>query len=268
MNYRFVLQSFLGLACCCLFSCSQGVKDENKAEVKEEASVSWDNYDVGKVDFQILSPDTKGAAIYKSIIKDPDAYIKEQARKVVATLYFSPEDSIPGIECIHYKLREYDGISAKDGAPPAITIEYSTKWVEKSFGEGDTAKVDYETRGVLYHELTHGFQLEPQGIGSYGTNKTFWAMIEGVADAVRLSNGCFTAEDRPKGGHYMDGYRTTGFFLVWLTKNKDKDFLRKFNQSTLKVIPWSFDGAIKYALGKDQNVDSLWKEYQTAMNDI
>ena len=71
--------------------------------------------------------------------------------------------------------------------------------------------MDYETRGVLYHELTHGFQLEPQGIGSYGTNKTFWAMIEGVADAVRYLNGGFTLEDRPKGGHYMDGYQEPGF---------------------------------------------------------
>ena len=151
--------------------------------------------------------------------------------------------------------------------------------------------MDYETRGVLYHELTHGFQLEPQGIGSYGTNKTFWAMIEGVADAVRYLNGGFTLEDRPKGGvmspfpsgtektggawlssarvvrHYMDGYRTTGFFLAWLTQTKNPDFLRKFNRSTLEVIPWSFDGGVKYALGNDYDIDSLWKEYMATMGD-
>ena len=127
--------------------------------------------------------------------------------------------------------------------------------------------MDYETRGVLYHELTHGFQLEPQGIGSYGTNKTFWAMIEGVKDAVRYLNGGFTLEDRPKGGHYMDGYRTTGFFLAWLTQTKNPDFLRKFNRSTLEVIPWSFDGGVKYALGNDYDIDSLWKEYMATMGD-
>ena len=172
-----------------------------------------------------------------------------------------------GIEEIHYTLKEYDGVSAKDGAPPSISIVYSTKWIEKSFANNDTAKVDYETRGVLYHELTHGFQLEPQGIGSYGTNKTFWAMIEGVADAVRYLNGGFTLEDRPKGGHYMDGYRTTGFFLAWLTQTKNPDFLRKFNRSTLEVIPWSFDGGVKYALGNDYDIDSLWKEYMATMGD-
>ena len=88
-------------------------------------------------------------------------------------------------------------------------------------------------------------------------------MIEGVADAVRYLNGGFTLEDRPKGGHYMDGYRTTGFFLAWLTQTKSPDFLRKFNRSTLEVIPWSFDGGVKYALGNDYDIDSLWKEYHS-----
>lgn len=233
-----------------------------------DASAAWNSYDVGEVIFKNVSPDTRGSKIYGQIIPDPSVYIQKHARKVLETLYFSPEDSIPGIKEIHYTLKDYKGISAKNGMPPSISIVYSTNWIEKSFGQGDTAKVDYETRGVLYHELTHGFQLEPQGIGTYGTNKTFWAMIEGVADGVRCLNGCFTDEDRPKGGNYTDGYRTTGFFFAWLTHTKDKDFLRKFNRSALEVVPWSFEGGIQYALGADQQVEALWKEYQKEMGDI
>lgn len=59
----------------------------------------------------------------------------------------------------------------------------------------------------------------------------------------------------------MDGYRTTGFFLEWLTC-KDPDFLRKFNKSTLEVIPWSFDKAMKHVFGDQVTTDSLWDEYQ------
>lgn len=247
-----------------------GWKSEQPKKVKvttKKNSKSWDDYFVGTIDFADKSPETKGSQIYAAIIPDPSAYITAQARKVLETLYFSPKDSIPGIQKISYSLKEYDGISGKGGEPPHIYIDYSTKWIEKSFGAGDTAKVDYETRGVLYHELTHGYQLEPQGIGSYGTNKTFWAFIEGMADAVRYTNGCFTLADRPKGGNYMDGYRTTGFFLAWLAQTKDPDFLKKFNRSTLEVIPWSFDGAIKHVLGKKYNIDVLWKEYMKAMGD-
>ena len=71
-----------------------------------------------------------------------------------------------------------------------------------------------------------------------------------------------------KGGNYMDGYRTAGYFFVWLGDNKDKDFLRKFNRSTLEVVPWSFNGAIKYALGEQYDIDDLWYEYQVAVGDI
>ena len=122
---------------------------------------------------------------------------------------------------------------------------------------------------MLLHELTHAYQLEPQGIGTYGTNKVFWALIEGVADAVRIANGGFNGEaDRPKGGNYMDGYRTTGYFFVWLRDNKDPEFLRKINKSTLEIIPWSFDGAFKHIFGEEADIDALWKEYQIAVGDI
>ena len=64
------------------------------------------------------------------------------------------------------------------------------------------------------------------------------------------------------------GYRCAGYFFVWLRDNKDPDFLRKFNRSTLEVIPWSFDGAIKHVLGEEYDVDTLWNEYQVAVGDI
>ena len=142
---------------------------------------------------------------------------------------------------IHYTLEDIEGISAKGGGNGDVTIFYSTRHIEKSFAENDTAKLFFETRGVLLHELTHAYQLEPQGIGSYGTNRVFWAFIEGMA---------------------------AGYFFVWLRDNKDPEFLRKFNRSTLEVIPWSFDGAIKHILGTEYSIDELWHEYQVAVGDI
>ena len=227
----------------------------------------WDDYNVGEIVFEDKSPESKGSQIYNSIITNPKEYIKEKAKEVLSTLYFSPKDSIVPVKNIHYKIENLNGISAKSGGNGNIGIFYSTKHIEKSFAENDTARLEYETRGVLLHELSHAYQLEPQGIGNYGNNKTFWAFIEGMADATRLENGGFTAANRPKGGTYMDGYRTTGFFLVWLKRTKDSDFLRKFNLSTLEVIPWSFDGAIKHVLGNEYNIDELWEEYQKEVGD-
>ena len=229
----------------------------------------WDDYNVGKIIFEDKASGTVGSEIYGKIIPEPEKYIAEQARTVLATLYDSPADSITKVNEIHYTLEDIDGISAKSGRPGGyVDIFYSTRHIENSFRDNDTSRLLFETRGVLLHELTHAYQLEPQGVGTYGTNRTFWAFIEGMADAVRVANGGFGPGARPKGGSYMDGYRTTGYFLVWIKDHKDPEFLRKFNRSALEVIPWSFDGAIKHILGDDYDIDTLWHEYQVAVGDI
>jgi len=260
MNKYYLL--FMVCAVISLCSCT------SKNHLNNSPEEVWMTYNVGTVKFEDKALDSNGSNIYHQIIKDPQSYIKEQARTVLATLYDSPKDSIPPVYTIHYTLEDIDGISAKGGDHGDITIFYSTRHIEKSFAQNDTAKVLFETRGVLLHELTHAYQLEPQGIGSYGTNRVFWAFIEGMADAVRVANNGFKAGDRPKGGNYMDGYRTAGYFFVWLRDHKDPDFLKKFNRSALEVIPWSFDGAIKNVLGKQYSIDELWHEYQVAIGDI
>ena len=241
---------------------------KSKGQTEKDITAVWDKYNVGTILFEDKAPQTKGSDIYHRIIPDAESYIKEQAKTVLATLYNSPEDSIVPVHKIHYTLEDIDGISAKGGGNGEVSIFYSTRHIEHSFAQNDTAKLFFETRGVLLHELTHAYQLEPQGIGSYGTNRVFWAFIEGMADAVRVANGGFGPDGRPKGGNYMDGYRTTGYFLVWLRDNKDPEFLRKFNRSALEVIPWSFDGAIKHVVGKEYSIDELWHEYQVAVGDI
>lgn len=245
-----------------------GISSCRQQEQTSTQAADWEQYDVGTILFEDKAPESVGSDIYHRIIPDAESYIAEQARTVLATLYASPEDSIVPVEKIHYTLEDIDGISAKGGGNGEVTIFYSTRHIEKSFAEADTAKLFFETRGVLLHELTHAYQLEPQGIGSYGTNRVFWAFIEGMADAVRVANGGFGPDGRPKGGNYMDGYRTAGYFFVWLRDNKDPEFLRKFNRSTLEVVPWSFDGAIKHVLGEEYNIDDLWHEYQVAVGDI
>ena len=130
-------------------------------QVKDNSDV-WKEYNTGAVLFEDKAPETLGSDIYHRIIPDAESYIKEQARTVLATLYNSPEDSIPAVHKIHYTLEDINGISAKGGGNGDVTIFYSTRHIEKSFAANDTAKLFFETRGVLLHELTHAYQLEPQ----------------------------------------------------------------------------------------------------------
>ena len=250
-NTLFILATLVVMLLCC----------SKNTIVIDDKTPSWDTFHYPEINFVNKASGTEGWNIYNRIVPNPEKLIRESILGVVKTLYWSPKDSIPNIRKINYTIEDVKGISAKSGGVPEISIFYSSRWVEQSAANGGDEKVLYETEGVLYHELVHGFQLEPQGIGSYGTNKTFFAFIEGMADAVRAHNNYFPITNRKPGGNWMDGYQTTGFFLEWLT-TKDKDFLRKFNRSTLHVIPWSFDGGIKYALGNQYITEELWNEYQ------
>lgn len=219
----------------------------------------WRGFIYPEIDFEVLDPDTEGAAIYGLLVQDPDAYIRYHTRKVAEILFYSAADTMNTVGKIDYTLKNYEGVSAKSGTPAETAIVYSTRHIEKSARES-MYKLDFETRGVLFHELVHAYQFEPKGIGTYSTNREFWACIEGLADAVRAEAGLFDiAALRKPGGHWLDGYKTTGFFLQWLT-TKDPDALRKFHVTVRDLNPWSFDGAMLAIFGR--GIEELWNEYQ------
>lgn len=228
---------------------------------EQGAPTAWNNFVYPKVNFTDKDKTVNGSKIYSRLIDDPSRFISAYSRKVAEILYWSDKDKVPDIRTINYELRPDKGISAKGGEPPVINIFYSADWVEKTASTKGDYDVLYETRGVLYHELTHGYQYSPKGCGKYRSGDEYFAFIEGLADAVRFEAGYFPVSDRKVGGNWMDGYRTTGYFLQWLT-SKDPDFLRKFNKSAIELNPWSFDAAMKHILGKDKSVDGLWNEYQ------
>ena len=118
---------------------------KNQAEVVTD---TWGKYNVGTILFEDKAPETKGSDVYHRIIPDAESYIKAQAREVLATLYNSPDDSIPTVNKIHYTLEDIEGVSAKGGGNGDVTIFYSTRHIEKSFAKNDTAKLFFETRGV------------------------------------------------------------------------------------------------------------------------
>ena len=220
----------------------------------------WADFKYPNVNFKVINPEAKGSDIYHQLVQNPDEYVKYHTQKVAEILFFTAKDTMNDVQEINYTLKEYDGISAKSGNPPSIAIVYSTKHVQKS-AEESLYKLDFETRGVLYHELVHAYQFEPKGIGTYSTNKEFWACIEGMADAVRAQAGLFDMSTRKSGGNWMDGYRTTGFFIQWLT-TKDADAIRKFHLTVRDIDVWSFDKAIKSLFGQESSIESVWNEYQ------
>lgn len=220
----------------------------------------WQKFVYPEVVFTVDNPGSEGVKAYGQLVQDPDAYAKFHARKVAEILFFSDRDSIHYIGTINYLLRDFDGVAYKAGDGDEVSIHFSTRHIAKSAAQS-LAKLDFETRGVLYHELVHGYQYSPKGCGDYGSSKVYWSFIEGVADAVRAQSGHFDMATRRPGGTWLDGYRTTGFFLQWLTRD-DPDAIRKFHRTALELPVWSWDAAIKVLYGPDSSIESKWEEYQ------
>lgn len=227
---------------------------------KRDLEKDWRGFVYPQVAFSIDDPDSEGAKAYAQVVQDPDAYAKFHARKVAEMLFFSDRDSIAYVHKVNYILRSFDGVAFKAGNGDEVSIHFSTKHIAKSAAQS-LATLDFETRGVLYHELVHGYQYAPKGCGNYGNSKVFWSFTEGVADAVRAQSGHFDMTTRKPGGNWLDGYRTTGFFLQWLTRD-DPDAIRKFHRTALDLPVWSWDAAIKALYGPDSSIESKWDAYQ------
>ncbi len=235
-------------------------------ELIDDTPEKWHDFPLPEVTLKLTNPNSEGSQIYKAIVPDCEKLIAISSHKVLDCLYSNPDDSrIPRPKTLEYVLEDFDGVSYNAGTKIGLSNQYLAGYYKQHGAEA----MIRENIGILGHELTHSYQAQPKNCGGYTPGTHFFAFIEGVADAVRVLCGGFPNDsDRPRGGHYMNGYRETGFFLAWLVNNKDADFLRKFNESAHVLETWTFEAGIKYALGEQFSADGLWTEYQKAMGDI
>jgi len=200
--------------------------------------------------FQNLTADGNGQ-IFDDAIPDPEAFMQEVSAGVCALLYREP-DEVPIKTQITLVIDDFDGVSSTGNSGTTATIQLSSSYLA-GYG-GDVVE---EIWGVIFHEVTHVFQLSED----YLTN---WASIEGVADAVRYYAGYVDIAERAPGGSWTSGYKVTAFFFAWLEETYIW-FLYQLNQSydPLDDVPWSWD-AIEAITGHP--VEELWDEYQAEIS--
>ena len=116
----------------------------------------------------------------------------------------------------------------------------------------------YETKGIVSRAGTW-LPAEPQGIGSHGTDRAFFDLVdpEGMADAVRATT--VTSHPRTGGRGTLVGWIPKPPVSFGVVNNKRCRFSQEVQPVGLEVIPWSFDGAIKHVLGQEYSIDELWR---------
>jgi PKD repeat protein len=228
------------------------------------AQSAWADFRFPELRFADEDEGSEGSKIFHQLVPDPDEYLRNAILIACRILYRHPAE-VPRVERIDYVLKKSDVLSAKGGMFPNIYIHLSTEYVQRYHSQnGSNGKTTLEElEGVLIHELTHAFQHSPQQAGGYVGGTDHFSCVEGVADGVRTKAGFIAYTSRKPGGHWNDGYKTTGFFIDWLT-TRDTDFIYKLNQSAVSIVPWSWDKALQSIFGV--STEALWVEYQKAIN--
>ncbi|OHX63824.1 basic secretory protein-like protein [Flammeovirga pacifica] len=253
-----------------VFSCTAvSTNDTNisKNSSNENTEIFEENPHFVKPTIDFINEDSssQGHKIYHRLVTNPTAYIQQHAQEVAEMIY-TPKEIIDGeiqpIKKITYTLKRYDGISEKYGAPPAIGIKFSTKHIEKTFESShNDDSIYFEIKGVLYHEIVHGYQYEPKNAGVYKKGDDFFGFIEGLADYVRIEKGYHKRKIK-LGGHWNDGYTTSGYFIKYLKDTYDPDFARKLNRSCILLENWDWTSALQLVLESDKTIDEHWEDYQ------
>lgn len=244
---------------------NKGLKDtivlNDYVNVKRKGA--WNQFSYPKINFINKTLGGNGD-LYTELVPNPKDLINTVCLEVCKILYRSV-DEIDVLNVLDYSIEDLETISAKGGNPPYINIFFSSLYLKNKKGEMSDKELVDEIVGVLYHELTHGYQYSPKGAGAYSGGTDFFGFLEGMADYVRLKAGYSSYKYRKAGGHWNDGYKTTAFFIDWL-HTKDADFVYKMNQTANTIIPWSWDAATKNILA--QSTQSLWDEYQAYLKTI
>ncbi|MGB1201581.1 MAG: basic secretory protein-like protein [Cognaticolwellia aestuarii] len=237
-----------------------------------------ENYNWQKpvVNFVDMNPETEGSKLLKRIINDPASHMAQRCIDVAKTLYTDSAES-SRFHSLRFELREKDlsgneFVAYKQGrdGSGAMTIAVSTSHLTRLYreaGNSDSAIKD-EIDGILFHEVTHGYNNSPLTTDSYSEGGPFWAFTEGIADAVRISAGFHKTREPDVNGsrQWLGGYEVSGFFLHYVNEKIDPNFIRKFNQSANEMgnYTWSWDNAFQSITNR--SVQDVWNEYKAFIN--
>ncbi|NQZ06198.1 MAG: discoidin domain-containing protein [Algicola sp.] len=229
-----------------------------------------------QVDFVDMNPETQGSQLLKRIFPDAAGHMAQRCIDVAKILYRDSSES-SRFHKLRFELRAKDAwgndfVAYKTGQDGSgeMTIAVSTSHLEKLYRDGGNsdAAIRDEIDGILFHEVTHGYNNSPLTTDGYPDGGPYWAYTEGLADGVRINAGFHKTRQPDVNGSrkWLGGYTTTGFFLHYVNEKIDPEFLHKFNAAAkdLGNYSWSFDAAFRATTGR--GVEDVWQEYRNFIN--
>ncbi|MBT1444414.1 discoidin domain-containing protein [Shewanella sp. JM162201] len=244
--------------------------DKGESELVQEGFIRvwdpnepWAGFHNPSVSFIKHKPEHPGQKALERVMPDLEAVIHEVSLGVAKVLYHNVTQS-KVFNSVTFETDEYEFPAAKSGTDKDMVLMFDLNHIGNLESQGDEA-LRREILGVLWHELTHGYNHAPQN-GQYQPGDEKHTFLEALANYVRIQAG-YLEQYRGKVAYIEnwneDAYNQTSFFLEWVANtNRSSDFIRRFNQSAKDIEKWSFDAAFKSIFGEDRGIDVVFKEYQ------
>ncbi|TMO75708.1 basic secretory protein-like protein [Pseudoalteromonas aurantia] len=228
----------------------------------------WAGFENPSVTFIKNKPEHAGQKALERVFPDLEAVIQEISLKIAKRL-FNNVTEINTFESVKFITDLYDFPAAKGGSDKHMELMFDLNHIASLEGQGDEA-IRREVLGVLWHELTHGYNNTPK-TGSYEAGNDYHTYLESLANFIRIEAG-FYEHARPNiawvKDHNEDAYNQTAFFLEWVVNtNKSIDFIKRFNASANELDKWDFDLAFKHIFGADRGIEVVFSEYIAYLKD-
>ena len=230
----------------------------------------WSSFIYPTIYLECTNTENPGYQKYLSLVKKKgfeniSDYVQNCCLVISKKLYRTVDEANEhNVLKLKYILAEGGYLSYANPTIPNVIIGFDMNYLNSFAQDHSEEAAADEIYGILCHELTHCYQNWPKNAGEYGTQSECTGFVEGSADLARLLTGGFNPIRYPKvGGSFMDGYTTTGFFYLWLSKTKDVNFLQRLNLSVKNVDKWSLDLVTQNFFGV--SAQSLWEEYQRTL---
>lgn len=233
-----------------------------------DESAPWAGFENPNVTFVKNQPQHPGQAALERVMPDLEAVIQEISLKIAKRL-FDNVTQVNTFESVTFITDEYEFPAAKGGTDKHMELMFDLNHIASLEGQGDDA-VRNEILGVLWHELTHGYNNTPK-TGQYVVGTDYHTYLESLANYIRIEAGFYEhgrANITWVKDHNEDAYNQTSFFLEWVVNtNRNIDFIKLFNASARELDKWSFDLAFKHIFGPDRGLEVVFAEYLQYLND-
>jgi hypothetical protein len=225
---------------------------------------NWSSFKAPKIKIVDKAKRTEGSKILNQAIPDLKALIEQQCLAVCRELYADANEPRVEFDKITFIIvDDPETVGYKTGDNGEIEIGIGAQHIEHLYQVNgrNLLMIEHEIKGLLSHELTHGYQHIPKNAGAYDGRSVFWGYLEGMADSVRAELHNWAPVRQPTlGGNWNSGYETGGFFIHWCKQHKKPTFLIELNRAGRDMKTFTWEKAFQQILG--QEVQAVWDEYQ------